>query len=720
MSETPTPFPAYTREKEPQVPAAAAIPDFASPGIAEKRDISPEDEGNRRLFDKVARLVHRYSAHPMERDEQGEYVIPDEQVRSFLRHEVQELRQLDPLINLELLIRDGSIEPEKGSVNIGVYRLVSPTLKTLNDVYLGPNETDNFIEDLNGQIQKLLGQNKAHVLRSTFKGGIFALDFSEMPVNGDGTPRKAVEACVNEIQQIANNILLSHLKARQEALRKKYAALLMRMARQAEVQGEGGAMSLRSSSLTQDMLSKIMNNITSLNDIITNLSAGDISVDIAFGFDTLRTEKKEMYRSIWNAECAANVAAINLNGRNGNGNGNGNGHETKPKPHAKMRFFSAVDFMTESVRATRSLGQVLEDGEVKPEWKPFFNFNERTGYLQMQKKMINIYRRLDKYRMSVEYQSLSRQQRDDFDAKMVIFDAYYKKMNVVDVLKPFTVEHMDGYLEKITSHTTLVEEAEANLAAAQPDGEILRLILSDVSEALEVSIKDEFEGVVKTTRAGVKALMDAGENLVIFTDNIGFGALNQGSYEQSIQDLIDMLGITDEEWSSVEEGTTTLEALVRKKTALVEKNDAFVNSMLSIGDAGSRYLRHNEVALSHLFGGEAIINADGGDESVLIYRRMAGCNYPTNMDEVERELLKASTELRMRIAGVMGNVRFSPFTGGPEGITITNESREEFKRYIEWLRWAEEQHAAIKALNEQGKHEVKLKNSAPTMPPPPL
>ncbi len=630
----------------------------------------------------------------------------------FSKGKLQELSNLDALIPLLKMLKEKEWNLNDGDKRIGSYRLVSPTIKELNDYYLGPNQTDDYIEELHQKIQEVLGQNNARVLKSHFKGGVFIIDVARIEhdeVNGFSNI-EVLEKKLGELQRIAEEVLLKHLKKRRLLLEKKHAGKSQERfyaSQKNETEGNTTQETEDHIKTLSKEIRKLEENIREIEDTTALIESGEKSIDIAIGLDKLKGGHMNSYLAIRNAECAANIATLQkLDPDVLNGNGRKNG-----VPYVYMREYSHKELFKHLIKAQYNLGNVLNaEGSIRPEWEACFVLDE-NGYVRMNPQMINIYRHIDKYRKGDTYLAMSEEERQQFDEKIKFFDRYYKTINIVDFLKNFQTESIDLYLSDIHRIISLINSAEKTLREDSQDEEKIRTLLEHTSKALEVSLKNDspVEDKVRTTRAAIKAMMEPGLKIMIFGDNIGFGALNQSAYEQCAIDMINMLGITNEEWRAVDiDGQTIdkekLNGILENKLEALHEHPQFVAKMLSFDDIGTGYLRSVEEKMYRLYGGSPVIDADGGDETRVVY---TGKNVPELKEKIQdpqRELLQFSVDNNIRIAGSVSEFTLPEIAIGQ----IQQHHRERILQLIALMDNAEEAHTEIKAYNARGEHRIIL------------
>lgn len=651
----------------------------------ERRSTASRQELNRRTFERTADFVRRYSVPTSE-------MTPDE-VRTFLTKETHELKHVDPLVKLAFLVESGRLNPQEEEVLVGSYRFVSPSIKRLNDIYLDQIQTDDLIfNDLSDVMKHEFCKDPEDLLSANFKGGIVVMKTNELS-NGSGrTPQEVLDAKIVDMHDHAKRLLLKHIQRRSDTLERRK----MELAEQLEDE-----LFDTDRQTIYEQIQRIDTNLEALRSLNTDVEIGREKVDLAFGFDKVATKDndlQDLFMAIRNAECATNMAVV----------------DSKENGHRHPKMYSHQEFLVEAIRTLQLLGEfgiVDENGSIKDEWKPFF-YADSKGYLRMQPDMIKIYRRLGKYRTSSDYQAMNEGQKRDFENKMSKFEQYYLRINIVDVLKRFQERNFTDYAERIEAITSLVQQAEAALSVEPgklPNVARMRDLLDQTSSELEVSLKDEGQEIIQTTRSLIKGLFEEGEKVLVFTDNIGFGAINQASYEESVINLVNMLNISDQEWDTMNGSREKLETMVAQKYAVLANDPNFTRAIVGIGDFGSQHLRSNEEKAQRLFGGPAVVDSEMGDETKVLYQVDENPLIPHDQEALKRKLLQFSMETRMRIAAIMTNFHFTPLVDPTERLVIQEETREEILHLIELMNWAADAHDKIKDLNALGYHKVESK-----------
>ncbi|MCA9374443.1 hypothetical protein KC725_04765 [Candidatus Peregrinibacteria bacterium] len=649
----------------PPVAPNAAM-EFHTPKREEKRSTNPQEQLSRRLFDRYWKILRRYSVEPQD--------MNNAEVETFLREEVEELKGLDSAIKLQYLRQKGAIDSEKNDIKVGVYRLVYPKIKDLNDVYLGPNKTDDFTAELNRKITEVFNANSGHILSSNYKGGTFTINFTEL--NGHARdPEEFLMRKIAEIHEEAKKILARHILERLKILHDTKQSLIAQLSQEDLNEQTLQEITIR--------INKIDDNIPKIEALLDEIKNGGSKLDITFGFDNLKPDVEGALTSIRNAECAANIASLT------------NGEKKR------LQIYSDEDFIYAIVKTVQYLGElnVLDENGIKPEWQDFFELDEHEE-IHMKGDMIRKFRKIEAYRKKSAYREMSPEERKTFDDKITKFGNYYRKVNVVDVLKNYMVKNKDHYKKRVQRISALIVEAERTLEKSdyvRPEWHTMRQLLEQTSQELEISLKDEGEEIIKTTRAAIKSLIQTEdersdqETLMIFGDNIGFGALNIRSYEQSILDIIYEMGFTTNDFLAMQESDEQMREVITQKVALLQKSQGIQDSILGIGDKGTQYLRHRERKIWEAFGSSGIINADGGDEIAIFVPMQVGqeiseaeirSTLQTCVDDtLTFHGFKPEDMSKTRLAGVHTNFHMPSMTRLEDRMIVSDHAREAIITY---------------------------------------
>jgi hypothetical protein len=664
--------------------------------------MAPKGEADRILFDKIHNYQLRYSFSPTEKDKFGEYRMSSEEAAKFLRAEVRELKDLDGTVNLEYLRASEDIDSPEHDYRVGVYRFVWPKIKQLNDLYLGPGTTDEFTKKLNETIHRMLGSANFRPVRRSYKGGAFLIDFSSVS-------QEEMASMIADVQEAATEILhgfaLEKLLYQQEQLERIRTLLSAYDAGELEIVDgkittEEGQEIVITDEVIKDYRGRaaiIEKHVTALNELLDQIDTGNggsKQVKVSFGFDSLGDGAEGSFNSLRNAEVAANISSV------------------RAETPGRLMFFSNKELMVEGINAMHMLHNVVTGkGEIRKDWRRFFYVGE-TGFYQMNPEMIKIYRKVEDYRKGKEYQEMSERQRRMFEDQIVFFGEYYERINVIDVLKPFRADSYGVYFQRVRDIVDLIRRAETELQKIErleADYNAVRACLEDTSAVLELSLKDEGAEIVRTTRAAIKAILEGGDKLLAFCDNIGFGGENQASYETSFINLVKMLGFTPLEWKMAAFEGEAQERLIEEKLTDVEQSDAFLEESLKIGDHGTTIIRNNESGLYYAFKGKAVIDADGGDETRSFWAKKENSFLPEGETVIRANLLALARRYKLRISAVFTDFTLPKIEDPKERKAISDEQRSRIVALMEFFTWADHDHEKSKAAEEMGKRRIGLR-----------
>jgi|GEM_PF-2904048 len=699
----------------------------SEPPYAASRSNVPEKEEHRRRFAQIQKIVERLSLPPHKKDEEtGEYVLPLDKAAEMLEQNAKELTNRDPLIPLTMALKKAEWDPSVGDMRIGANRFISPSIKDLNDIYLGPNNTDNFIDELQQEIEKILGENKAKVLQSHFKGGSFIIDLEKIETAEGQEKVAALKERLNLFQETARKKLLKHLNLRKKELTRKRAELDQQILtideKLDQMPGNEEMIAIKKE---QEKLAEenenLVANIRQVRQIIREIETGAKTVDITIGLGKLHPGKLENYAAINNAESGANIATLQkrdpsvLNG-NGNGNGNGNSHHPETS-EVYLREYKEEDLVYYGLKAILRTGREIigPDYQIKEHWRKFFE--TEGGNILMGLGMIQLYRKLNEYRQSKEYGTRSDKEKAALEEQFAVFNRHYNSINIVDVLKNFRIENFDKYFEMIEMYVRHLEQCEEVLKAYQEglekgevspkDEDNLRTCLELSNEFLKYSLKTDHEvgEIVHTMHAVIEALMQPGQKVIVSADVKGVGPKNARSNEKKFIELIKKAGITPQDIRAIGGNSSKIRDLVNKKVAEAKKDPDFQKSILSFNDEITKELREVEAKFHSLFGkGKAVVANIGGDEILAVYteENVEGIRGKTAQEILE--VLKGfSVDEEVRIAVRIDDMTISPVPGVD---TVTQENRRDFLRWIETMDSSATAHQRIKLREKEGKQPV--------------
>jgi hypothetical protein len=642
------------------------IPQQSSPfvsSVAEKNAIVVEKTN--RLIDRFSRSIENYT---------------NEELNAYLKEDMEELRHLDPMIPALRKIEEGSWSPNEDTIHLGTYRVSSPPIKALNDMYLGPIATDRFIDHLHAAIENTFRAN-FEVLRRFFKGGTFNLKMSK---TGDMVAHlEELRKSMSTFHEKATCILQGHISEQlnvyEQALEKQGCKVMGLALDELETYIE-----TRSPSPEQD---KLIASYRSLRYFAINIAEGRIPVEISFGINETRSvSPKEISFAMCSSERAANMGTYrNYESRKLGGT---NGHERNPLQEYAHEFLFA-----DLIAARSKIQELAVEGEgaslrIKPEWEPFFKL-DRQGRIRMRQKMIAQLRK-------GEYD-------DNLDPNAITaFFSYYSAINEVDVLRNFRVTNFDQYLKRSQQIHDLTKEAQAALDDPATPRTILESILQRTSDELEISIKNEDEKKIisRTHRAVIRALMADGPKVFFIGDHVGFGIKNIQSYEESVVHLIEKLHLTDEEMNLNTRNHRQFLSLLKQR--LSEMDNSFWETLFGIGDSGTAHLRKTEAAMVHYFDQAAISDSNGGDELPMVIpvpnkglpdKSFFDVSLNRETSRTEQDRLMQAVNLKLN--EVAGKARLRAAV-----VLMTEPIRTgEGDRYVRALRYAEWAHGYLKHVD---------------------
>ena len=532
------------------------------------------------------RLLERFS-RPIEDFSKPELI-------DYLQRDLKELRGMDPMIPIINKLQDGSWDPEENTIQLGSYRISHPSIKALNDTYLGPMTTDGFIANLHEQIRTTF-RDDFEVLRHFFKGGTFSL---HLPKTADTVAHlEQLREAMNQFHLEATNILLRHISEHLTA----YESSLSETEIQVNHLSTPAIETLLESSSFSEKQKELLTSYFMLRRFHAAIAEGTIPVEISFGINQSRSVKpKELAFALCCAERAANMGAYRS--YRSRKQGEDQDHERNPLQEYSHEYLFA-DLITARSRiqalTTEGKGDAMR---VRPKWQPFFELDDQNQ-LRMTETMIAMHRK-------GHYS-------ETLDPMMIdVFANYYAAINEVDVLRNFRVADVDRYLERSQNISDLIDRVEMALDTPELPKERLAALLHQTSQELEISIKNERENISQTQRAVIRALMADGAKVLLMGDHISFGVRNVQSNERFVTGLISQLELSpDEIGLSSRDHQAFLSIL---KTRFKAMPLGYWDKLFAIGDPGTAYLRQAEKALFDHFGGRAICDADGGDELTLV------------------------------------------------------------------------------------------------------
>ncbi len=637
------------------------LPELGGKNQEQRRDLSSKGDAKRRMFDKFAYILERYAIDTPEE-------LTSESIKGLLEGNLSELQNLDAFIRFRYLSGfKPEINPENTEVGFVAYKLVFPSIKDLNDKYIGPSLTDEFIAKIHTLIKQTFDESEAESLTTHFKGGSFVINLGKSKLE-NGKRLAFLSRNLKSVQIAAKNALVVCLDAQDQRLSLDSEAIARKLA----------------VDFSFDLLNRqadINENRAEIAELRERLMESDDSVQIAFGLDKLESTKPlEIASAIVNSERAANIAAVRKFEANQGGS----------KERAIIHQFDYGYQFADLIFAQRDIAREarIEDESgnfcIRVEWKDFFEVDEE-GYVFMKPEMLNRFRKKNFEGYGDD---------PDFDEKIRRFEIYYRNINTVDVLKKFRTENFDNYLERSDRILALIQEIEESIEDDERSDSKLRDLFSRSNDELEIELKDECEGITGNIRSMIKKLVTDTEEddkdgvIILNCDHIGFGVKNIRLMEEWIKEVLE---------KRFKNGNGTKREKIELVRGRVERfveemGEDFYLEQLAAEDGGSEHLRKVDRDIVEATG--ATLNCSGGDEIAAII------DLPTELEDREKlnqridELARRS---ELRIAKFIDNLRFhrAPVN------RIVEKNRERIVRLIDILQTSEGVWSAIKKNNDQ-------------------
>ncbi len=717
----------------------------------------------RRIFDKVI--------HLRKEDKEIEETEDPDRLREILRDHKEQLLKMDPFLGLKHALERGGWDTESEHLRIGSFGLVYPSLKALNDIYLGHTAADRYIARLQDLIEDELGKGAhSEIFYMNHKGGCFLLDLDRFAMfqglDIQGNPGK-VELLLKDklklLQRSATDILKSEIE---ERIKQLVTELYLKETREQQLIAIGEERRNMSEEEELDTISRqleaIDENIKRLSNLHRSLSgefesagdedgagaslsltsntieAGEIAdtvpgywAHVSFGLSPLESAEAVdmpsdlmLYSNLMNAQRALNMNALRtFNVAHPDGvvasrkglyavetgdvdvvveDPEGDFDQESMYDRSKsirsvIQKFNYTYLLADLVRArSEIMFEVVDVDEdvmtVRHEWKEFFYIDDESR-LRMRPEMIMQFRR---ERISKKYTGILSDK-----IRRRIFAKYYDRVNTIDVLKNFRVDDIDRYLGRVGEILNVVDSID-RAVSREDDIEALRDLAKESSNQLSVLVKDEADEITCTMRGSIARLFDDDDKFMLFADHIGFGGFNQADHERIAIELIDMLGLRDDEIGMVygipedetETKATAWRRLIEVKFAGV-KGDAeayakFIKLLLSVGDKGTEKIREVEEVLNSTFkkaGAKVALMAGGDEVTAFVSQLPVHLKTPEALAEVLRVV---SEECRLRIYGVLQRKGDNPMM-----------ERMMIARYIRAFWAANEEHDRMKADADQ-------------------
>lgn len=618
---------------------------FNGPELKALRAEAPGGEGKRREFQKYAEWLQSYSLGKISPEEAELF---GEEIRSLLRKEIEELKMFSPLIRLRYELEKNGFPQNVRKILIeGVFG--SPSLKELNDKLLGYAGTDSFLLELHKVIREIFADNGSVTLHQFFKGGSFLVNAHQSELTD---PIVKLQKLLSTLQNRGEEILMSHLQQRKSKLSQKGESKenLLACLYNAESKEDLQALAdkgfkadsredlhqMVKTPLEQDLYDMANN----LNEVVTwlNKASEEEIFRMRFGAAKLPDVKgqqlskldvnKELSISLMKAKIAANMASLS------------EGEESSVKAFKAVEFFLTLMDLRLDLQSKTQENPELYD--------KFFVTNE-AGAIEMRPEVIRLYRK--KYFPFGKNLHTNWEKYSDCSEAVEFFKHYYKRINVVDCLKPFRVENFEAVtLPRINKIIQLINQAEAALNNPTIAISQLQEYLRQTSKELELSLKNEnnVERITHTTRALVKHLLETDESVdcvIAFADLIGCGANNISAMEQQliqiINPLMNLIFKKSHQEVTYQDFKENIEPELTKKESSFEalfNKPNIAQSLWAIGDIVTEYIRRQEEKLQRTFGDNpATMIGSGGDELTGAFNRPQN-NKPRSLSSDENSI----------------------------------------------------------------------------------
>lgn len=172
-----------------------------------RRGESPEAQEIRGKFERWYQDIRALSF--LEKNPDAFTDVEKDELKDLCRESVDELRySLSPYIAMLVELESPKWQ-EFNKVKLINYKTLKPSVKALNDDYLGPQLNDQYINDLHVAIRTLFSKDDVCELHSYFKGGYLMIGF-----NDDSNGQEDFAEKIAEFPKIASNLLFKRLEER--------------------------------------------------------------------------------------------------------------------------------------------------------------------------------------------------------------------------------------------------------------------------------------------------------------------------------------------------------------------------------------------------------------------------------------------------------------------------------------------------------------------------
>lgn len=662
----------------------------------DRRNPTIGGDNRRALYDRM-RDIHRES--PInELDQDGAQRLALEYADA--------LEKMNPYVALRYQLEHGGWDLSSPHFRVGAFKLIYPTLKSLNDTFLGKAAADVYLERLSELIYSHFGtQDGCVVFAMKGKSGHFLFDLQKYAQSRGMTMDAALRNFAHTlkfIQEEATSILrdilgakfaelIGRLKGVDEDLEVVRSRSTMPLKDLLDSNDEGDRLKdrlKRTAALTNSLpeaptprlsavaedaedTARTAREIDTLSGELGDLGDDLVSADgaaldpdesgyvvlpvvidghcvhIGFGLahpsetgGEVPADDPVWNRTLLNSDRAARTTGLRTFQRPQSETGNPDATLETDRSYERLLFqihnyvHTIMDLLRARLEFERALGEM--------QWTRYSDFFHRVGgRLQMRQDMIIQYR---KEAASGVYTGVLAQ-----DPEMrEIFANYYDWVNTLDGFN-------DPDYERAGDIVSLVHELRAT-----EDLEGLKPLLAQAREQMSVSMKDVGNKVTRTVRAEVGVVLSGQHTATIIGDHVGFGGMNQASYEESMFDLFDVLGIDLGELAAIgdkalERGhllslaSRCFDGILRDSGA----RERFFGVIDSIGQRGTQHIRDAEVKLveyARSVGAKDVVVVPGGDEVRVV---MTG---DIDAAQVRKGLYDVAQDLRMRLFAMVRDI----------------------------------------------------------------
>lgn len=211
-----------------------------------------------------------------------------ERLKGILRKQLTGLLKADPFVGLKSALEDSDWDLNSEDVRIGSFGLIYPSLKALNDVYLGQINADNFMIKVQELIKDKLGGDSAprtsvDIFYMNSKGGSFLFDLRKFAV-AHGVERpvaiQKLKEVLKDLQTDITAILQAEIQSRMLELTSEEHAREARILELDESHGSGESFDVADEkSKLEEQLRGIRGNKDNLGRLSFSLAGTQLGAD---------------------------------------------------------------------------------------------------------------------------------------------------------------------------------------------------------------------------------------------------------------------------------------------------------------------------------------------------------------------------------------------------------------------------------------------------------